>query len=49
VRLGKAGQRAAEKLTITLDATVYDELSKVIGRRRISRFIEEVARPHLLA
>src|SRR5712691_3574833 len=38
-----------KKLTITLDETVYDALHKVIGRRRISRFIEEIVRPHLLA
>ena len=38
-----------KKLTITLDETVYDGLHKVIGRRRISRFIEELVRPHILA
>ena len=37
-----------KKLTITLDETVYDGLHRVIGRRRISRFIEELIRPHLL-
>ena len=36
-----------KKLTITLDETVYDGLHKVIGRRRISRFIEELVRPHI--
>jgi hypothetical protein len=38
-----------KKLTITLDETMYDGLHKVIGRRRISRFIEELVRPHILA
>ena len=38
-----------KKLTITLDETVYDGLNRVIGRRRISRFIEELVRPHILA
>ena len=38
-----------KKLTITLDETVYDGLHRVIGRRRISRFIEELVRPHILA
>ena len=28
----------AKKLTITVDADVYDGLHSVIGRRRISRF-----------
>jgi hypothetical protein len=34
-----------KKLTITLDAEVYDGLHAVIGRRRISRFINDLARP----
>ena len=38
-----------KKLTITLDETVYEGLHRVIGRRRISRFIEELVRPHILA
>ena len=38
-----------KKLTITLDETVYDGLHRVIGRRRISRFIEALVRPHILA
>ena len=36
-----------KKLTITLDAQVYDGLHKVVGRRRISRFLESLARPHV--
>ena len=37
-----------KKLTITLDEKVYAGLERVIGRRRISRFIEELCRPHVL-
>ena len=37
-----------KKLTITLDEQVYAGLHSVIGRRRISRFIESVVRPHVL-
>jgi len=37
-----------KKLTITLDARVYEGLHAVIGRRRISRFIENLLRPHVL-
>jgi predicted CopG family antitoxin len=37
-----------KKLTITLDESVYEGLQKVIGRRRISRFIEDLLRPHVL-
>ncbi len=38
-----------KKLTITLDETVYEGLHKIIGRRHISRFIEDLVRPHVLA
>ena len=37
-----------KKLTITVDAEVYDGLHSVIGRRRISRFLNELARPHVV-
>jgi hypothetical protein len=36
------------KLTITVDADVYDGLHTVIGRRRISRFLSDLARPHVV-
>ena len=35
------------KLTITLDEAVYDGLHKVVGRRKISQFIEALIRPHV--
>lgn len=38
-----------KKMTITLDEQVYKGLHSVIGRRRISRFIETVVRPHVIA
>jgi hypothetical protein len=37
-----------KKLTITVDERIYDGLHAVIGRRRISRFIESLVRPHVL-
>ena len=37
-----------KKLTITLDEAVYDGLYRVVGPRRISRFIERLVRPHVL-
>jgi predicted CopG family antitoxin len=37
-----------KKLTITLDEEVYQGLYRVIGRRRISHFIESVIRPHVV-
>ena len=38
----------SKKLTITLDDSVYDGLYRVVGPRRISRFIERLVRPHVL-
>jgi predicted CopG family antitoxin len=37
----------AKKLTITVDDEVYVALHDVIGRRRISRFLNDLARPHV--
>jgi predicted CopG family antitoxin len=36
-----------KKLTITIDDEVYAGLHSVIGRRRISRFLNDLARPHV--
>jgi len=38
-----------KKLTITIDERVYDGLHQIIGRRRISQFIETLVRPHVLS
>ena len=38
----------SKKLTITIDADVYDGLHYVIGRRRISRFLSDLARPYVV-
>jgi predicted CopG family antitoxin len=35
-------------MTITLDEAVYDGLNRVIGKRRMSQFIEDLLRPHVL-
>jgi len=37
-----------KKLTISIDEAVYEGLHRVIGRRNISRFLEGLARPHIL-
>ncbi len=37
-----------KKLTITIDKEVYEGLYQVVGPRRISRFIEDLVRPHVL-
>jgi hypothetical protein len=36
------------KLTITIDAQIYEGLYRVVGPRRISRFIEDLVRPHVM-
>ncbi|MBU1105090.1 MAG: addiction module antitoxin [Candidatus Riflebacteria bacterium] len=38
-----------KKLTITLDEQLYDGLHRVIGRGKISQFIEDLLRPHILS
>ena len=38
----------SKKLTITVDDEVYAGLHTVVGRRRISRFLNDLARPHVL-
>ena len=37
-----------KKLTITVDAAVYEGLYRTVGARRISQFIEDLVRPHVL-
>jgi predicted CopG family antitoxin len=37
-----------KKLTITIDERVYEGLQAVVGRRRISRFIESLVQPYVL-
>jgi siroheme synthase (precorrin-2 oxidase/ferrochelatase) len=37
-----------KKLTITVDDAVYKGLRKRIGPRRISRFLNDLARPHVV-
>ena len=37
-----------KKLTITVHDEVYAGLYRKIGRRRISRFLETLARPHVI-
>ena len=37
-----------KKLTITIDEKVYFALYAVVGKRHISQFLENLARPHVL-
>ena len=36
-----------KKLTISIDENVYEGLHRVVGRRKISQFIEDLVRPHV--
>jgi predicted CopG family antitoxin len=45
-RIEDGGMR--RKLTITVDEEVYEGLRRVIGPRHISRFLETLARPHVV-
>ena len=36
-----------KKLTLTIDKEVYEGLYKKIGRRKISKYIEDMVRPHV--
>lgn len=36
-----------KKLTITVDEHIYAGLHRVVGRRKLSRFIERLVRPHI--
>jgi predicted CopG family antitoxin len=36
------------KMTITLDEAVYEGLHRRVGRRKISQFIEDLLRPHVV-
>jgi predicted CopG family antitoxin len=37
-----------KRMTITMDEVVYEGLVRVVGRRKISGFLERLARPHVL-
>ncbi len=37
-----------KKLTVTIDEVVYEGLRKNIGPRKISKFVEELVRPHVI-
>ena len=37
-----------KRMTISIDETVYDGLVRVVGRRKISQFLEDLARPHVV-
>lgn len=40
--------KARRKLTITVEDAVYRGLRKVVGPRNISRFLNDLARPHVV-
>ncbi len=42
------GVEMHKRMTITLDESVYDGLYRTIGKRRMSQFIEDLVRPHVV-
>ena len=38
-----------KRMTITMDEVVYEGLVRVVGRSKISAFLENLARPHVLS
>ncbi len=36
------------RMTITLDEEVYEGLYRTVGKRRMSQFIEDLLRPHVV-
>ena len=37
-----------KRMTITMDEAVYEGLMRVVGRGKVSQFLESLARPHVL-
>ena len=37
-----------KRMTITMDEAVYEGVVRVVGRRKISGFLESLARPHVM-
>jgi len=37
-----------KRMTITLDEEVYDGLYRMVGKRKMSQFIEDLLRPHVV-
>lgn len=37
-----------KRMTITLDEAVYEGLYRRVGKRRMSQFIEDLVRPHVV-
>lgn len=37
-----------KRMTISIDEAVYDGLVRVVGRRKISQYLEDLARPHVV-
>jgi predicted CopG family antitoxin len=37
-----------KRMTITIDEAVYNGLVRAIGRRKISKFLEDLARPYVM-
>ena len=41
-------EKHRKKLTITVEDSVYKGLHRIVGRRNISRFLNDLAKPHVV-
>jgi len=48
MRLDDARDATQKKLTITVDEEIYEGLHRIIGPRKISKFVQELVRPHVV-
>jgi hypothetical protein len=37
-----------KRMTISIDEAVYEALMRVVGRGKVSRFLEDLAKPHVM-
>ena len=37
-----------KRMTISIDEDVYEALMRVVGRGKVSRFLEDLAKPHVM-
>ncbi len=45
----KKAKKPQRRLTISLDEVVYNRLHEVVGRQKISRFIQTLVKPHIVS
>lgn len=49
IRIMKSSTSSKKKVTLSLDAAVYDGIRRKVGQRSVGAFLSQLARPHVLA